>query len=315
MEKQPMKMKYLSCSPAVLYYSWHVEVLLTNFLEVGIDLKDVHIVCGKQNGSIPPEWRKLQEHFKDANFFFYDDTRITKHYISSIRPNLLKQHFYKYPELNDCAIFYHDCDMIFTKPIEWDKFLHDTKWYGSDTRFYIAHSYIISKGQDIMDKMCEIVGISESVVKENEHNCIGAQYLLKGIDWQFWADVEFDSEKMYKEITEMNMRKKAENPNYHELQIFCSDMWNVLWHGWKRNKTTVCHPDFEFAWATSTEDDWNKLNIYHNAGCTTSEGGLFYKGEWMTRLPYNRDLQIREGTASKKYYELIQRVEKNSCLL
>jgi hypothetical protein len=102
---------------------------------------------------------------------------------------------------------------------------------------------------------------------------------------------------------------------YHPLQIWCADMWAVLWNGWKLGYESVCHPDLEFAWATSTEAEWDKLNIFHNAGCTDAESGLFYKAIYMNELPYNKNLEIKEGTASKKYYEIIQKLEKKSVLL
>jgi hypothetical protein len=309
-----MNLRFVSASPAIKYYSWQVEVLLNNFIEMGINLNQVDIVCWKENGIIPEEWQKLANGYP-ARFFFYDDTRETRHYISSIRPNILKQHFTKYPELESEAIFYHDCDIVFTKPINWEQFLQDNKWYGSDCRWYIGHDYIISKGEDILNKMCEIVDIDKQLVKDNELNSIGAQYLMKGINAQFWANVEKDCERLYKEITDINNEKKAANPLYHELQIFCSDMWAVLWNGWKLGYESICHPDLEFSWATSTEEEWNKLKIYHNAGCTTSADGLFYKAEWMNDLPYNKNLIINNGTASKKYYEFIQKIEKITKLL
>ena len=309
-----MNLRFVSASPAIKYYSWQVEVLLSNFIEMGINLNQVDIVCWKQNGEIPEEWQKLANGYP-ARFFFYDDTRETKHYISSIRPNILKQHFTAYPELENEAIFYHDCDIVFTKPINWEQFLQDNKWYGSDCRWYIGHDYIISKGEDILDKMCEIVDIDKQLVKDNELNSIGAQYLMKGINAQFWANVEKDCERLFKEITDINNEKKAANPTYHELQIWCSDMFAVLWNGWKLGYESICHPDLEFSWATSTEADWDRLNIFHNAGCTDAESGLFYKALYMNELPYNKDLKINEGTASKKYYEIIQKLEKKSVLL
>ena len=309
-----MNLRYICAQPTSLFYAWQVEVVINNFMEMGINPNNIDIVCWKINNVIPVEWVKLTQKYP-ARFFFYDDTRETKHYISSIRPNILKQHFTAHPELEGEAIFYHDCDIVFTKPIDWKQFLQDDKWYGSDTRWYIAHSYIVSKGQDVIDEMCKIVGIEESVVKDNELNSIGAQYLMKGINAKFWENVERDCERLYKDITTLNNQKKSIDPSHHELQIWCADMWAVLWNGWKLGKETVCHPDLEFAWGTSTEEDYNKLNILHNAGVVTSADGLFYKAEWMDRLPYNRNLNIKEGTASRKYYEIIQQVEKKSVLL
>ncbi len=319
-----MKLRYICAQPASTYYSWQVEVLLNNFMEMGINLNDVDIVCWKVNGEVPPEYSKLAN-FYPARFFFYNDTRDSKNYISSIRPNILKQHFGQYPELKNEAIFYHDCDIAFTKPINWEQFLQDDKWYGSDTRWYIAHSYIVSKGEDVLDKMCEIVGIDKQVVKDNELNAIGAQYLMKGIDAEFWANVEKDCERLFKEITDLNNEKialdrhtmpegEARNP-YHPLQIWCADMWAVLWNGWKMGKETICHPDLEFSWATSPESEWDKLNIFHNAGVTNVNQGLFYKALYIEDLPYNKDIKVKEGSASKKYWELIQRTATRSILI
>ena len=319
-----MNLRFVSASPAIKYYSWQVEVLLSNFIEMGINLNQVDIVCWKQTEEVPEEWQKLANGYP-ARFFFYDDTRETRHYISSIRPNILKQHFTKYPELENEAILYHDCDIVFTKPINWEQYLQDNKWYGSDCRWYIGHDYIISKGEDILNKMCEIVDIDKQLVKDNELNAIGAQYLMKGINAQFWANVEKDCERLFKEITDLNNEKieldrhtmsegESRQP-YHPLQIWCADMWAVLWNGWKLGYESVCHPDLEFAWATSTEADWDRLNIFHNAGVTDAAGGLFYKALYMNEFPYNKDLKINEGTASKKYYEIIQKIEKISALL
>ena len=309
-------MKWISAQPATTYYAWQVEVMLNNFKSMGINLNDVDIVCWKQNGIIPDEWSKLSSGYA-ARFFFYDDTRETKHYISSIRPNILKQHWEKYPELSLHPIFYHDCDIIFSKPIsEWitDEMLNDNEWYGSDTRWYIAHSYIASKGQQIIDKMCDIMDLPEELIKDKEMNAIGAQYLMKNVDYEFWNRVEIDSELLFRQITDLNNEIKRETPSYHELQIWCADMWAVLWGAWRRGWKTNCLPEFDFSWGTSSEEEYHKLNIMHNAGVTSANDGLFYKAQWMNELPYNKEINIKEGTASKKYWDWIQTTASKSVL-
>jgi hypothetical protein len=307
-----MKIRLICAQPATLFYAWQVEVMLQNFISVGININNVDIVCNIES-SVPEEWSKLANCYA-ARFFFYYDKRETKHYVSSIRPNILKQHFEAYPELKDDAIFYHDCDIVFTKPIEWYKFVFDNKWYGSDTRFYISHDYIISKGEDILDKMCEIVNIDKQVIKDNELNCIGAQYLMKGIDAEFWNNVEKDSERLFKEITDMNIQKRLANPSYHELQIWCADMWAVLWNGWKLGYETVVHEDLKFAWATSNQKTWDECYIYHNAGAVNNTSGIFYKSDYNQRLPYDDELDIKEDTASYNYWKLIKNTAKTTVL-
>ena len=306
--------RFICAQPASTYYAWQVEVMINNFIDMGINPNQIDIVCWKQNGVIPEEWSKLAAGYP-ARFFFYNDERETKHYISSIRPNILKQHFKANEEIEKDVIFYHDCDVVFTSRIDFDKYLSDDKCYGSDTRWYISHDYILGKGEDVLDKMCEIVGIDKEIVKDNELNAIGAQYLMKGIDWKFWEEVEKDSERLFKEITELNNIKKRENPSYHELQIWCADMWAVLWGLWKRGKETICDPDLEFSWGTSTESDWDRLKIFHNAGVVSGNDGLFYKADYINRYPYGDELEIRGGTASKKYWDIIKEVGKKSVLI
>jgi len=310
-------LRFVCAQPAIKYYTWQVEVMLNNFRDMGVNLNNVDVVSRIENNHVPEEWTKLAEGYP-ARFFFYSDTRDTNHYISSIRPNLLKQHWAARPEILGQTIFYHDCDIAFTRPIhEWltQEMIDDDIWYGSDTRWYISHSYIMGKGADILQAMCDIVQIHPQVVQDNELNSIGAQYMFKGIDASFWEDVERDCEKLFKDITALSQRKKARDPTYHELQIWCADMWAVLWNGWKRGHQTRCHPALEFSWATGSLEEFNRCNIFHNAGVTNDKGGLFYKALFMDKYPYNQNLDVNPNTGSGHYYRIIQEVGNRSVLL
>jgi hypothetical protein len=325
--KLQRNLRFVCAQPASNYYVWQVEVMLNNFMEMGINLNNVDIVCWKTDGIVPENWSKLANNYP-ARFFFYNDTRKTKNYISSIRPNILKQHFKEHPYLNDDAIFYHDCDILFTKPIkQWitSEMITDDKWYGSDTRWYIAHSYIKSKGEDILNKMCEIVNIDPKVVEDNELNTIGAQYLMKGISSDFWENVEIHSEKLFTEITEMNTEKiqldrrtmppGEERTPYHPIQIWCADMWAVLWNGWNMGYETIVHENFNFSWGTSKKDEFFENNIFHNAGVVSDSTNKFYKAKFINKLPYDSDETVDENTASYQYYKLVKQVGKKSVLL
>lgn len=320
-------MKYLCSQPANTYYSWQVEVMLNNFISMGVNPNDIDIVCWKIDGIIPEDWKKLASTYP-ARFFFYNDTRKTKHYISSIRPNILKQHFKAHPYLQEDVVFYHDCDILFTRnPKEWitEEMLQDDNWYGSDVRWYISHDYIISKGEDVLEQMCSIMDIDKQLVKDNELNCIGAQYLVKGVTADYWDWVETKCEVLFRDITELNQNKiqldsntmpegKTRKP-YHPLQIWCSDMWAVLWKAWLMGKTTITHPNFNFSWSTSSEKDYHEMNIMHNAGVTDNNSGLFYKAKYMNELPYNNAPEPRKNTANWHYWDWIQKTAKISVLI
>lgn len=306
--------RLICAQPSELQFAWQVEVMLNNFIEMGINLEYVDIVSTKKNDLIPESWIKLSNGY-NAGFFFYEDTRITKYYKSSIRPNILSQHFELYPKLKEETLFYHDCDIIFTKPINLQQFQGDTKWYGSNSESYISYDYILTKGQDIFDEMINIISINPQIIIDNNKNSIGAQYIMKGVDDSYWKNVENHSEQLFKKITNLNRKKKIKNKKYQPLQIWCADMWAVLWNAWKLGYETQYHKELAFSWAPQEELKYFEYNIMHNAGITNNHEGYFNKRKYINSLPYNLNLKIKENTVSKKYYEWIQKTEKNSVLL
>jgi hypothetical protein len=315
-------LRYVCVQPRLLYYAWQVEVMINNFIKHGINPNNIDILVASNpnDDTSRPEnielWDKLASYYNSVRFFFYQDTReLPINYISSIRPNILKQHFKAYPELKDEAIFYHDCDIVFTKSPNWSNFINDDIWYLSNTNSYINYDYIVSKGQDIYDKMCEIIGMNPIIPQLMNSNSGGAQYLMKNVTDTYWEKVERDCEKLFKDITEINVQKKLENPDYHELQIWCADMWSVLWNGWLLGNETKVIPEMDFCWGTDDINRWEETTIYHNAGVTCSCGGKFYKANYITTLPYNLDLRTKDNNCSHLYYQEIKEIEVKSCLI
>ena len=316
-------LRYICVQPRLLYYAWQVEVMINNFIKHGINPNNIDILVawnpndGTNTPKVIEAWDKLAAHYNSVRFFFYQDTREQPiHYISSVRPNVLKQHFKAHPELESEAIFYHDCDIVFTRKPNFNAFLSDKIWYLSNTNSYINYDYIISKGQDVYNKMCEIVQIDPLIPRLINSNSGGAQYLMKNVNWEYWEKVERDSEKLFKEITELNNQKKSNDSNYHELQIWCADMWAVLWNGWLCGNETKVVSEMDFSWATDSSNRWNETTIYHNAGATCSCGGLFYKSLYMDSLPYN--IEIEKFSKEKNCYNYVLEIKETaqkSCLI
>jgi len=309
-------MIFICAQPATIFYAWQVEVMLDSFIRNGVSQEDVHIVCAKgPEYTYYPGWEKLATKYSNASFFFYDDTRKDPGYASSIRPNILKQHFKKNPYLKNETIFYHDCDIVLTKSIDWDKFMGDDSWYGSNCCDYLGYNHILEKGGDILNKMCEVSNIDPNVVKINQENSIGAQYVLKGIDNIFWKNVEVDSNLMHSEISQMNRKKIEDDPLYNPLVIYCADMWALLWNGWKIGKKTICHSDLSFCWAPRNKVDFEIHSIFHNAGIQHDmQEEYFYKYNYLNRLPYFDELSIRENTSSYEYWKEIKKTGENTVL-
>jgi len=309
------KLRYMCVQPAIDYYTWQVEVMIHNFMKHGINPNYIDIVCAIKDNHIPDKWRKLASTYNTVRFFFYNDERVTPAYISSVRPHILKKHFAAHPELKDEAIFYHDCDIIFTKAPNWNKFLEDEVWYLSDTRFYISAQYIKSKKFGVYERMCEIIGLDPSVPEENELNSGGAQYIMKNIDAAYWDKVEYDCEELYKYFQD-HLKEHPQTSTYHPIQMWTADMWAVLWNGWYFNHTIKVVPEMEFAWPTQELNMWDKCTIFHNAGVIDDTQNLFFKGKYQINLPYNIKLEDYDGKrGSIKYVQEILETAKESCLV
>ena len=204
---------------------------------------------------------------------------------------------------------YHDCDIALTKPLELAPYVCgcNPTCYLSDTISYIGYEYILSKGEDVLKLMCETIDIDIEIVKKNQNNSGGAQYLLKNIDYKFWQQVETDSENLFTNITKLNADKLDVNKDYHTLQIWCADMWAVLWNLWKIGKKTEIIDELDFTWATHSIDDWGKKSIFHNAGVNNADNNLFYKANYLASRP-KKNLNINPNFASYKYYELVRQI-------
>ena len=301
-------MRYLCAQPASIYYSWQVDVMIYSFLNNGIKPEQIDIVFADK-----PDYKNvcfyLLDKYPKVNFYFYPDTRPLVKYISSIRPHILKKHFYKYPDLYRGTFLYHDCDIVLTKPLDLSNYICgcDKTCYLSNTVSYIGHDYILTKGEDVLELMCEVASISKETLKKNQKNSGGAQYLLKNINYEFWEKVEVDCENLFTEVTKLNLKKKKANKDYHPLQIWCADMWAVLWNLWNEGRETKIIDELDFTWATHSIDDWGSKPIYHNAGVNNSENKEFYKAQFLSQKP-TKDLDINPNYAFYQYYQLVKQI-------
>ena len=131
-----------------------------------------------------------------------------------------------------------------------------------------------------------------------------------GIDAEFWKDVHTHSEKLFYDISKWSAVCKRQTPDWHEIQIWCADMWAVLWNLWKRDYQTIVDKDLNFTWGTSIIAAWDENPIYHNAGVTKSgkdengENFPFYKSEYMDNPPIKAE-RPADKWASQKYFDLV----------
>ena len=308
-----MNLRLLNAQPATEYYAWQVEVNLDNLLSMGYSDNSIDVVAGYTD-HIPKSWMELSKRYSNVRFHFYPDTRTDRTYAPSIQAHLLAKHWTRHPYLSKEAVFFHDCDFIFTKKFDFHKYLSDDNWYFSDCTSYLGYEYIIGKSETLLEMMCETVDICSCKIKSNKHKGGGAQKLIKNVHAEYWEAVERDSNALYKLMMTEKVRgmKKDDDPN--PIQAWTASMWAELWNGWKRGHNVEVPEEFNFAWATDPSNKWDMVSFYHNAGVGDANSGMFFKGNYTTSLPYDEELELDEGRCSHKYFDIVKRVGNNTCL-
>jgi len=282
---------------------------------MGVNPNYIDIVCAIDNDVIPDEWTKLMNHYNDVRFFFYNDSREDKSYIPSIYFNLMKQHIVARPEIQNDVLFLHDSDIVFTKSVDFNSMIEGNVWYLSDTKFYINYDYIQQKGNHIYEKMCDIVGIDKLIPKLMNNNSGGAQYIVKNTTYEFWDKVETDSVKLYKYFCNEEPNYVKKHDGDYPIQKWTAGMWSLLWNAWYFGYETIIDKKMDFGWVTNSYSDVDKYAILHNAGVLNGNDGLFYKGNYIDKLPYNENLEIDEKRATFFYWKEIQETSAKSILI
>jgi hypothetical protein len=313
----PDSLVLVSAQPHDPYFQWQIEVQIVNFRSHGVShLMQVLVFY---QGVLDKGWRKIEDKYKEVKFFYYPDEGIdVKLYIPILRPYILKKHFAAFPELSEKTIFYHDADIIFNYLPDFSVLAQGDNCYTSDTSSYLDYSYLRGKEtqggieEDTVPKgLAELTGVSLEDIKRYDRSqqsgAGGAQYILKGIDSDFWKEVEEDCLKIRKFLME-DINKKYFPSEAAGFQSWCADMWAVNFNLWKRGKTTEITPLLDFSWATDHIDIYYKKPIFHNAGASSGSKNLFYKGAWINRSPIGLTHRVSQNFASAKYVEAINKV-------
>jgi len=312
-------MIYLSAQPDTTYFTWQLEIQLRNLNSLGVTKDKIHVLVAynKVLGLNPSFQNFINENIHLANFFTYIDEREEPKYTSSVRPNILSQHFKLYPELSQEVIMYHDSDILFSRIPQINNLYEDEVCYVSDTRNYLDINYIrATSNENLLDEMLGIVGLTkEKLIQENEETG-GAQYILKGITADFWEKVEVDSENLYVAMTDFNRKLwEKEYPEEKDfrskkrgIQAWCADMWAVLWNLWLEDKPVQIHSEMEFSWPYSPIKDWNRLAIQHYSGNIEDKSKFFKKTEYLNYTPwYDTNLDVIPNISCS--YEILKLIK------
>ena len=287
---------FVTAQPDVPYFHWQVKLYTHNFIEKGIDPNSIHVIFSTLGNN------KLSQGAEDLkkigiNIHSYKDERVNKRYIPSIKPFLLYKWLEQYPQYGKC-FFLHDADIIFRELPDFEKMMNDDICYLSDTIGYIGYDYIMDccrryesqhptseKGQ-LLKEMADTIGISVDLIKENQKNSGGGQYIIKNTDYKLWEKIYLDSFTLYNNML-IYQRKFPINPG--QIQFWTAEMWSVLWNLWLHNFKTKVVNELSFSWATDNVDVYKKHPILHMAGVTDDlKKTKFYKGEYINIDPIQK---------------------------
>src|SRR5690606_209336 len=92
-------MIYLCAQPDSFYFLWQVEILINNLNNLKVKPENIHVLIGYDAATgINIEWTQFAStNSKYARFHFYSDGRISKKYLSSIRPHIIRKHLCNLP--------------------------------------------------------------------------------------------------------------------------------------------------------------------------------------------------------------------------
>ena len=301
-------MIYVCIQPDISYFHWQIEVMLSSFQQVGVDLQKCHIVLLYEDKQ--SDWSyKIKEKYSQINIWCYKDERDKKHYPPSIKPYGMSIFLKHNKEFENENIFYHDSDIILIEKVNEKLFEDKSCWYLSDTISYIGFNYIESKGEKQAEEIFDFFGISKQVVRKNQENSGGAQYVINNTNHFFWEKVYKDSNDLYDFLNE----KEKGFVGRYPIQKWCAEMWSTLWNAWLCNIETRIVKELDFCFATDKISDLKDKKIVHNAGvvCEDKEK-MFFKGDYISIFPnqINIPKNIDQSYCSFLYLKQLKKVIK-----
>ncbi|SEQ23696.1 hypothetical protein SAMN05216232_1991 [Virgibacillus subterraneus] len=294
-------MKYILCQPAIKRFEWELEICITRLQKLGI--KDIVLLFTQQDDKVP---KYLQENY-DVETHVYIDNRTDKIYIPSVKPYLWMKYLEEDQSRENDTYFYLDSDVLLreipgVKPTE-------NKWYASACESYLSVDYIDSKGSDLLERMCDAIGINDSLIRE-ENPIGGAQWVIKNPSYDYWKKVYEDSVKLYKYLNSVEGEYVQKNDtNYTPIQKWTAEMWAQLWNVYHFGKTVKTSTELDFCWPTDPVDKYHEMKIYHNAGVVDDNQNLFFKGKYVSKTPFRDSFEhIDKSKASIEYVKAIKEV-------
>jgi hypothetical protein len=290
------EIRFVSAHPDRLHFVWQTHVYLANFVSLGIPARNCVALFGLEPGAEPtPALERLRARFPDADIRLYPDTRepAGHDYPPSIQPHLIAKALADSPSWESELTFFHDCDVVFRRLPDFERMQreHPEACLLSDTRDYIGFEHLQKRSEkiraerpelppdDLIHRMCQVVGIDFDLVRQNEKGSGGAQYLLRGVGRRYWDRVYRDSLALHQFFARyLGALDLAEEPKRY-VQTWTAGMWAYLWNLWREGLETVVHPELKFLFSGASSRE--PATLLHMAGLQDElKPSHFDKQDW-----------------------------------
>ena len=300
-------MQYIFLQPANTRFKWELQVAITSLRDNDVLMSDIHLVFIREKADVP----KFFEDNYGCHTYVYADNRDDKSYIPSIRPYLWAEFLKHNPELQKETFTYLDSDTLIRKLPDMTGFdLKPDLWYGTDTTSYLGNEYIRHCGGDkLLKQMADVIGVTVESIESIQGNVLGAQWIMCQPTIAYWEKVYKDSNKLWHffervEPEYIKWGKETYGDDFSPIQSWTSDMFSMSWNCMYFNIGQKSTKELDFCWATDSVTDFDKFNIYHNAGVIDGHQGLFYKGYYINESPLGQDFSWVDNTKASYRYVL-----------
>ena len=172
-----------------------------------------------------------------------------------------------------------------------------------------------SNKEQLFQEMADIIGIDVDLIKQNQENSGGGQYLIKNTDPLLWAKIYDDCTPLYHQMLDYQKRFPI-SPG--EIQFWTAEMWSLLWNLWLHGIETRITPELDFSWATDSIKIYEDKPILHMAGVTDNQKkDKFYKGDFINSNPLDKLKEninffdyVSSQSSTKKYVEVMTSLVK-----
>lgn len=302
-------MKAIMCQPTEIRFHWELEVLISNLISLGQKPQDI-VLLFLQGGQDGPEYVEQFKHKFGVEACLYQDNRDDRSYIPSIKPYLWSEYLREDSTRQQETYLYIDSDVVFKRLPMLDRLisLSNTHWYCSDTLGYTNYSYLssVKYADEIIPKMCDLAGITEAQLKEQNDGEGGAQWIMKNPTLDYWEDVYALSNAFWHYFE--SIREKTDLDELPGgIQTWTAQMFAENFSAIKHDITQEVTDELKFAWTPDMHEVNKDAILIHDSGAQ-GESQFFDKSNYTTKEPYSDDFsQIEPDSWSADYVREIKR--------